>query len=356
LPHFSRQESRSKGLAYEVCHFAVGAETSWRSWGALAGAVAHWALAKEAVDRLRQSEFPGGMAHACEFETSLYMRHMLLRLARDRVKAPKEAEATFIATHKVFDKEIRRICKGLYPKRDMEILKKYHAAHQQPFIDLIVPGEVPRFDRFHFVGHSWETARSGTTDLPWVPKHIEHGRVNLDERASMAFQAYASAAAEREMARNELLGTFETAIAVPELKQAPVKVSSLVLGTQLRSAEGTKTTSPLVRDGIELVPNLTHIVGRDQKLYFYFEVYDPAAENGASRLRTSLAFYRGKVKVFETPVTERTQVDAADRHAAIFRLELGAGSFTPGLYICQVNIIDELAGTFAFPRLQLYVR
>jgi creatinine amidohydrolase len=40
---------------------------------ALAGAVAHWALAKEAVDRLRDSHFPGGMAHACEFETSLYL-------------------------------------------------------------------------------------------------------------------------------------------------------------------------------------------------------------------------------------------------------------------------------------------
>jgi len=40
---------------------------------ALAGAVPHWALAKEAVDRLRESEYPGGMAHACEFETSMYM-------------------------------------------------------------------------------------------------------------------------------------------------------------------------------------------------------------------------------------------------------------------------------------------
>jgi len=40
---------------------------------ALAGAVAHWALAREAVDQLRQSEFPGGMAHACEFETAMYM-------------------------------------------------------------------------------------------------------------------------------------------------------------------------------------------------------------------------------------------------------------------------------------------
>jgi hypothetical protein len=28
----------------------------------------------------------------------------------------------------------------------------------------------------------------------------------------------------------------------------------------------------------------------------------------------------------------------------------------PGLYTCQVNIIDEVGGRFAFPRLQMYVR
>ena len=84
------------------------------------------------------------------------------------------------------------------------------------------------------------------------------------------------------------MGTFETPIVVPELKQAPVKVSSIVLSTQLQNAAGRKTVSPLVRDGVELVPNLTHIVGRDQKLYFYYEVYEPAAENGVPQLRTSL--------------------------------------------------------------------
>jgi VWFA-related protein len=152
------------------------------------------------------------------------------------------------------------------------------------------------------------------------------------------------------------MGTFETRVVVPELKQAPVKVSSLVLSTQLQNATGRKTVSPLVRDGVELVPNLTHIVGRGQKLYFYYEVYDPAAENGLTQLRTSLAFYRGKVKVFETPVVERTQIDAADRHAAIFQFELPADSFKPGLYTCQINIIDEVAGHFAFPRLEVYVR
>jgi hypothetical protein len=153
-----------------------------------------------------------------------------------------------------------------------------------------------------------------------------------------------------------LMGTFETAIVVPELKTAPVKVSSLVLGTQLQKVAGRKTVSPLVRDGVELVPNLTHIVSRRQKLYFYYEVYEPAAENGAPQLRTSLAFYRGRVKVFETPVVERTQIDAADRRAAVFQFEVPAEGFKPGLYTCQVNIVDAVAGRFVFPRLELYVR
>src|SRR5262249_39348519 len=96
--------------------------------------------------------------------------------------------------------------------------------------------------------------------------------------------------AVRENTKGQM-GTFETSVVVPELKQAPVKVSSLILSTQLQNAASRKTASPLVRDGVELVPNLTHIVNRDQKLYFYYEVYDPAVESGAPLLRTSLAFY-----------------------------------------------------------------
>jgi len=62
------------------------------------------------------------------------------------------------------------------------------------------------------------------------------------------------------------------------------------------------------------------------------------------------------VKVFETPIVERTQIDASDRRAALFQFEIPADSLKPGPYTCQVNIIDETAGRFAFPRLQLYVR
>jgi VWFA-related protein len=153
------------------------------------------------------------------------------------------------------------------------------------------------------------------------------------------------------------MGSFETGVFVPDLRQAPVKVSSVTLSTQVRPAGDKRSASPLVREGLELLPSLTHVVDRTQKMYFYYEVYDPQiAEGGSALLKTSLAFYRGAVKVFETPLVERSDLDAADRRAALFQFEVPAEAFKPGLYTCQVNIIDDVAGRFAFPRLALYVR
>ena len=155
---------------------------------------------------------------------------------------------------------------------------------------------------------------------------------------------------------NGTMGTFEAPVTVPELGKAPVKVSSVILSTQMQPVRG-RSDNPLIRDGVQLIPNLTHVVSRDQKLFFYYEVYDPALGEGKTpELRTSLAFYRGKVKVLETPVVARATIDDPARKAALFRFEIAADKFEPGLYTCQVNIIDEVAGTFAFPRFDLYVR
>ena len=153
-----------------------------------------------------------------------------------------------------------------------------------------------------------------------------------------------------------LTGSFEAPLVVPELKQASVKVSSVVLGTQVQPAPRGRSENPLIRDGVQLLPNLTHVVGADQKLFFYFEVYEPAADGPAVDVRASLAFYRGKVKVLETPAVERTALDAPARRAAVFRLEVPGGTFKPGLYTCQINVIDGVAGTFLFPRLAFLVR
>jgi VWFA-related protein len=152
-----------------------------------------------------------------------------------------------------------------------------------------------------------------------------------------------------------LMGSFEAPVIVPELKQAPLKVSSVLLSSQLQTAKDTKD-NPLIRNGEQLVPNLTHIIGKDQKMFFYYEVYDPVSAENLPAVRTSLAFYRGKVKVFETPVVERAQIDDPSRKAAVFQLEVPAGSLPPGFYTCQINIIDSIAGKFAFPRLVFLIR
>jgi VWFA-related protein len=152
------------------------------------------------------------------------------------------------------------------------------------------------------------------------------------------------------------IGSFEIPLTVPELKDTPLKVSSVVMSTQLQEGVRGRSQNPLVRDGVQIVPNVTHVVARDQTLFFYYEVYEPGQVDGGPQLRTSLAFYRGNVKVFETPPVDRAAIDVEDRKAAVFQFEVPAGSFTPGLYLCQINIIDAARSQFAFPRLAFYVR
>jgi hypothetical protein len=143
-----------------------------------------------------------------------------------------------------------------------------------------------------------------------------------------------------------------------------------VLGTQLQDAAAKNNRNPLAHEGRELVPNVTHVVSPGQHLYFYYEVYDPAkpaaagatptdaASHSASRMKvlTSIAFFRGKVRAFETPVVEATELTAPDRKTAVFQFDVPAASLKPGLYTCQINVVDDAAAQFSFPRMQLYVR
>jgi VWFA-related protein len=152
-------------------------------------------------------------------------------------------------------------------------------------------------------------------------------------------------------------GSFEAELTVPDLRRSPVKVSSVVFGTQLAPAAHSDPPSPLARDGSELVPSVTHVVASSQPLYFYYEVYDPARDPaGRARVLTSIAFYRGGVRRYETPQLELEPLTAADRKAVPVELAVPAASLKPGLYTCQVNVIDDVAGSFSFPRLALLVR
>jgi hypothetical protein len=148
-------------------------------------------------------------------------------------------------------------------------------------------------------------------------------------------------------------GSYETDVVVPDVKRDAVKISSVVVGTQLQAGARKNDRNPLVRDGRELVPNVTHVVSAGQHLYFYYEVYEPAQP---VKLVTSIAFFRGRQRLFETPPIEATEMSAPDRKTAVFQFDVPVSSLPPGLYTCQINVVDDTAGSFAFPRLQLYVR
>ncbi|HZR27141.1 MAG TPA: VWA domain-containing protein [Terriglobales bacterium] len=187
------------------------------------------------------------------------------------------------------------------------------------------------------------------------------------------------------------MGSFETDIVIPDLKTSPLKLkmSSVVLSSQIQPS-GRKGENPLVRDGSELIPNVTHVFSSGQHLYFYYEVYDPAHDSGSNsvaenngggkvaanvpagkdsafanskaanksaiHVMTSVAFFKGKAKAYETPLVEAKEINAPNRHATVFQLDVPLTELKPGFYTCQVNVIDDAAGHFLFPRLALLVR
>jgi hypothetical protein len=110
---------------------------------------------------------------------------------------------------------------------------------------------------------------------------------------------------------------------------------------------------------------VAHVVTAGQPLYLYYEVYDAAtaaAPAGAKpaapgvRVLSNVVFFRGQKRAFETSLVEAVAPAAADRKATTFRLEVPTTDLPPGLYTCQVNVIDDVAGTFAFPRLVVLVK
>jgi hypothetical protein len=55
-------------------------------------------------------------------------------------------------------------------------------------------------------------------------------------------------------------------------------------------------------------------------------------------------------------VVEAAELNRPERRAAAFSLEVPAAQLQPGWYTCQVNVIDDAGGQFAFPRMPLLVR
>ena len=193
------------------------------------------------------------------------------------------------------------------------------------------------------------------------------------------------------------MGSFETDVTIPDLRKAPLRMSSVVLANQRVPASGNSTKKglhPLVQNQQELVPNITHVFTQDQHLYLQYEVYDAArqrkggtvvasnnsaldallgdagagATGGAAaapqpkpakdavHVLTNIEFLQGNAKVYESKQIVANELTAPDRKAVIFQIDLPLQSLKPGFYTCQVNVIDDNAGNFAFPRWPILVK
>jgi hypothetical protein len=185
------------------------------------------------------------------------------------------------------------------------------------------------------------------------------------------------------------MGSFETDVTIPDLRKAPLRMSSVVLANQRVPATNVKKgLHPLIQNQQELVPNITHVFTQDQHLYLQYEVYDaahqkkgpPALANSAAgaidavlsdtpdvapqtkpakdavRVLTSIEFLQGDAKVYESKQVVASEVTAPDRKAVIFQIDLPLQSLKPGFYTCQVNVVDDNAGSFAFPRWPILVK
>jgi VWFA-related protein len=179
------------------------------------------------------------------------------------------------------------------------------------------------------------------------------------------------------------MGSFETDVQVPDLRKAPLRMSSVVLSSlraPVTNAPKKKgAANPLIQDQTQLVPNVTHVFTRDQHLYLQYEIYDaakgkvavaaPGAGGDAGKaaaeaprskesihVLTSIEFLQGNVKVYESKQVAATEVTAPDRKAVVFQIDLPLQALKPGLYVCQVNVIDDVAGNFAFPRWPILIK
>jgi len=171
----------------------------------------------------------------------------------------------------------------------------------------------------------------------------------------------------RFLARENLngkMGTFETKFTVPDVntETKTLRLSSVIWSSQrelvtaaVGSADKNKkemANHPLVQNGEKMVPSVTHVFRKDQRLYVYLEVYDPVVdpERKTANVTAELVLYQPGRKVFESNPIQQTQLAAARPGVLPVQFQVPLAKLNAGRYRAQVNVVDELGQKFAFAR------
>ena len=159
------------------------------------------------------------------------------------------------------------------------------------------------------------------------------------------------------------MGTFETKFVIPDLASTKsLRLSSVIWSSQkeavnaaVGSAESNKrliAASPLVQNNQKIVPSITRVFRKDQTLYVYFEVYDPASDPDRKQpsLTADIDLLLNGRKVYTSAPVRLNRLGTNRPGVAPFAFQIPLGKLPAGQYISQVNVIDETGRKFAFPR------
>jgi len=165
------------------------------------------------------------------------------------------------------------------------------------------------------------------------------------------------------------MGTYETKFNIPDLATASsaLKISSVIwsnqrqpLGDVLAFADNKKKlieANPLVQGGQVIVPSITHVFRKDQNMYVYLEIYDPAVDTAGQKpsVSATLSFYRGKTKSFESEPVRLEEFAQKRAQTLPLKFQAPLAKLAPGRYTCQVNIVDETGRKFGFQRTEIVI-
>ena len=163
------------------------------------------------------------------------------------------------------------------------------------------------------------------------------------------------------------MGTFETTLTIPDLNtDKALRVSSIIYSSDRKpataavgSANNDKralANDPLIQDSQKITPSITRAFRKDQTLYVYFEVYDPAPdEQKAPQVTADVELMRGARKAYTSAPAEVKKLDSGRPGVARFLFQIPLAKLPAGQYTTQVNIFDTTGKKFATPRNAIYV-
>ncbi|MGB7623261.1 MAG: VWA domain-containing protein [Terriglobia bacterium] len=171
------------------------------------------------------------------------------------------------------------------------------------------------------------------------------------------------------------MGSFEQALMVPDLSKQPLKMSSVILSSQLQAAEQQgsmvrkdakdtllqeqdKIPNPLIQDQKKIVPNVGHVFSAKQTLYVFFQVYQPGVDPEKKKPHVDLAllFFRNGKKVYETPEYEVAQFKGVSSDVVDCNFSVPLSQLSRGRYTLQLIVTDRIADTHTYQRLPFVIR